>query len=52
MDSLRRNRKEEVEAITKAISDGQSTFEMYKSLKKDSVILGLSERDFLNHNEG
>lgn len=45
VDSLRQNREEEVEAIAKAISTGQSTFEAYKSLKREGVISGLSEED-------
>jgi len=45
VDSLRRNRKEEVEAITNAVAEGKSTFEVYKSLKKDGVIPGLSLED-------
>lgn len=45
VDNLRQNRKEEVEAIAKAVSDGTSTFQAYKGLKREGVIPGLSKED-------
>jgi len=47
--NLRQNRKEEVEAIAKAVAEGKSTFEVYKSMRKDGVILGLSQDDEQAH---
>ena len=43
--NLRQNRKEEVEAIAKAVNNGESTFDVYKSLKRDGIVPGISQED-------
>ncbi|MCJ1319855.1 hypothetical protein MMC15_005191 [Xylographa vitiligo] len=43
--SLRQNRKEEVEAIAKAVNDGKSTSQVYKRVKRDGIIPGILQED-------
>lgn len=45
VEKLRRNRKEEVEAIAEAVNKGRSTYEVYKSLKRSGTVPGLSQED-------